>query len=111
VRRQLRRPPFAATAREGLLQHDRHHAAVRHGHPIRRPTLTGEARLAKWRAPSTSSQAPRKFIEMVLLLAACVSVFTTAGIVYILLKESLLSSSAHVPVWDFLTDTQWTPLF
>lgn len=49
-------------------------------------------------------------IEMVLLLAACVSVFTTLGIVYILLKESWTFFS-HVPVWDFLTDTQWTPLF
>jgi phosphate transport system permease protein len=46
----------------------------------------------------------------VLLLAACVSVFTTLGIVYILLRESL-SFFSHVPMWDFLTDTQWTPLF
>ena len=36
--------------------------------------------------------------------------FTTLGIVYILLKESVLFFS-HVPVWTFLTDTQWTPLF
>jgi phosphate transport system permease protein len=51
-----------------------------------------------------------KLIELVLLLAACVSVFTTVGIVYVLLKESLAFFS-HVPLWDFLTDSQWTPLF
>ena len=45
-----------------------------------------------------------------LLLAACVSVITTLGIVYILLKESLEFFS-HVSVWNFLTDRQWTPLF
>jgi ABC-type phosphate transport system permease subunit len=48
---------------------------------------------------------------MVLLLAACVSVFTTAGIVYILVKESLVFFFGSVPLWTFLTDTQWTPLF
>jgi phosphate transport system permease protein len=51
-----------------------------------------------------------KVIELVLLLAACVSVFTTVGIVYVLLKESVLFFT-HVPLWDFLTDSQWTPLF
>jgi phosphate transport system permease protein len=49
-------------------------------------------------------------IEGVLFLAALVSVFTTLGIVYILVKESVIFFQA-VPLWDFLTDTQWTPLF
>jgi len=49
-------------------------------------------------------------IELVLFLAALVSVFTTAGIVYILVKESV-SFFQHVPIGSFLTDTQWTPLF
>ncbi len=51
-----------------------------------------------------------KLIELALLLAALVSVFTTAGIVYVLVKESVVFFQ-HVPLWDFLTDTQWTPLF
>jgi phosphate transport system permease protein len=51
-----------------------------------------------------------RFIEFILFLAACVSVATTAGIVLILLKESYVFFQ-HVPLWDFLTDTQWTPLF
>ncbi|HYT47518.1 MAG TPA: phosphate ABC transporter permease subunit PstC [Burkholderiales bacterium] len=49
-------------------------------------------------------------IEGVLFLAALVSVFTTIGIVYILLKESV-AFFEQVSITRFLTDTQWTPLF
>ncbi|MGH8660825.1 MAG: phosphate ABC transporter permease subunit PstC [Burkholderiales bacterium] len=49
-------------------------------------------------------------IESILFLAALVSVATTVGIVVILLKESFVFFQ-HVSLWDFLTDTQWTPLF
>lgn len=41
---------------------------------------------------------------------AAVSVLTTVGIVYILVKESVVFFS-HVRIVDFLTDTRWTPLF
>jgi phosphate transport system permease protein len=51
-----------------------------------------------------------KLIELVLFLAALVSVFTTVGIVYILVKESVVFFR-EVPLVNFLTDTQWTPLF
>jgi len=51
-----------------------------------------------------------KLIELVLFLAALVSVFTTVGIVYVLVKESVVFFQ-HVPLLEFLTDTQWTPLF
>lgn len=51
-----------------------------------------------------------RFIEFVLFLAALVSVATTVGIVLILLKESY-DFFQVVSLWDFLTDTQWTPLF
>jgi len=51
-----------------------------------------------------------RLIELVLLSAALVSVFTTVGIVYILVKESV-TFFQHVPISQFLTDTQWTPLF
>jgi len=51
-----------------------------------------------------------KAIELLLFLAAMVSVFTTIGIVYVLVKESVVFFQ-HVPLLDFLTDTQWTPLF
>jgi phosphate transport system permease protein len=51
-----------------------------------------------------------RVIELVLFLAALVSVFTTVGIVYILVKESVVFFG-EVPITKFLTDTQWTPLF
>ena len=51
-----------------------------------------------------------RFIESALFLAASVSVLTTVGIVVILLKESFVFFQ-HVSIWNFLTDTQWTPLF
>ena len=51
-----------------------------------------------------------RLIEAVLFLAAFVSVFTTTAIVYILVSESW-SFFQHVPLTDFLFDTQWTPLF
>ena len=49
-------------------------------------------------------------IETGLLAAACSSVAITFAILYILVKESL-NFFAEVPLIDFLTDTQWTPLF
>jgi phosphate transport system permease protein len=74
------------------------------------PALTGAARLAQLARAKVRRKRREKVIEMVLLLAACVSVFTTVGIVYVLVRESL-DFFSHVPLWDFLTDSQWTPLF
>ena len=74
------------------------------------PRLTGAARLAELAKIKAARKRKDKLIEMVLLLAACVSVFTTMAIVYILLRESLVFFS-NVPLWTFLTDSQWTPLF
>jgi phosphate transport system permease protein len=51
-----------------------------------------------------------RVIELLLLLAALVSVATTLGIVVILVVESAIFFRT-VPLLDFLTDTQWTPLF
>ncbi len=51
-----------------------------------------------------------RVIESVLFLAALVSVFTTVGIVYVLVKESVIFFR-HVSLVSFLTDRQWTPLF
>ena len=64
------------------------------------------ARLARRRARLIRE----RLIELVLFLAALVSVFTTIGIVYILVKESVVFFR-EVPIGRFLTDTQWTPLF
>ena len=64
------------------------------------------ARLARRRARVVRE----RIIELILFLAALVSVFTTVGIVYILVKESVVFFQA-VPIGRFLSDTQWTPLF
>jgi len=57
-----------------------------------------------------SRHIKERVIEFILFLAALLSVATTVGIVLILLKESY-DFFQHVSLWDFLTDTQWTPLF
>lgn len=51
-----------------------------------------------------------RFIEALLFLMAFVSVAITIAIVAMLVSESLLFFE-HVSLWEFLTDTQWTPLF
>lgn len=71
---------------------------------------TGEDRLAQLARSKAARARKDKIIETVLLLAACVSVFTTLAIVYILVKESLVFFR-NVPLTTFLTDKQWTPLF
>ena len=64
------------------------------------------ARLARSRA----RHIKERVIELLLFLCALVSVATTVGIVLILLTESF-AFFRHVSLWQFLTDTQWTPLF
>jgi phosphate transport system permease protein len=51
-----------------------------------------------------------KIMEILLMLCAVVSIVTTLGILYVLLKDSI-GFFSKVSIWDFLTDTQWTPLF
>src|SRR3990170_1761137 len=61
-------------------------------------------------APKRARVIRERLIELVLFLAASVSVFTTVAIVYILVKESVVFFQ-QVPLADFLADRQWTPLF
>src|SRR5687768_7242636 len=51
-----------------------------------------------------------RFIELLLFLAGASSILITVGIVGILIYEST-AFFEHVSLVDFLTDTQWTPLF
>jgi len=51
-----------------------------------------------------------RIIELILMMAGLVAVFTTVAIVFILFYESSYFFE-HVPIKDFLTDTMWTPLF
>ncbi len=61
-------------------------------------------------AHSARRHISERIIELLLFLAAATSVLTTAGIVYVLVSESI-QFFKHVSLWNFLTDTQWTPLF
>jgi phosphate transport system permease protein len=67
---------------------------------------TVSARLAR----KTTRHVRERLIEGLLFLAASVSVVVTVGIVLILLNESY-QFFRQVSIIDFLTDTQWTPLF
>lgn len=51
-----------------------------------------------------------KLIEWIMIACSFVTVFTTLGIILILTIESFKFFS-EVSIIDFLTDTQWTPLF
>ena len=51
-----------------------------------------------------------RIVELVLLAAGLVAVFTTVAIVFILVYESSFFFET-VSIKDFLTDTMWTPLF
>ncbi|NCG35597.1 MAG: phosphate ABC transporter permease subunit PstC [Dehalococcoidales bacterium] len=51
-----------------------------------------------------------KIIEFILKTTALITVLTTIGIIWVLLNESIIFFK-EVSIIDFLTDTQWTPLF
>jgi phosphate transport system permease protein len=61
-------------------------------------------------AKNAMRNVSERIIEAILFSAAAVSVLTTLGIVYVLVSESILFFQ-HVSIVEFLTDTQWTPLF
>jgi phosphate transport system permease protein len=67
---------------------------------------TVSARLAKRK----TRHIRERVIEGLLFLCASVSIVITLGIVLILVSESW-QFFKHVSLFDFLTDSQWTPLF
>jgi|SRR5688572_847617 phosphate transport system permease protein len=67
----------------------------------------GRPRLSGGRGSATVKE---RAIQSVLATCSAVSVLTTAGIIGVLFFETA-SFFREVSLWDFLTDTQWTPLF
>ncbi len=61
-------------------------------------------------AKNAMRNVTERLIEALLFGAAAISVLTTIGIVYVLVSESI-HFFQNVSIVDFLTDTQWTPLF
>jgi phosphate transport system permease protein len=60
--------------------------------------------------PKTSTKIKERAVEGVLLLSALSSIFITLSIVFILFYEAS-GFFRDVSVWEFLSGTQWTPLF
>jgi len=77
--------------------------------PASEPGLAPNAAPAMLRRP-LRRHLGEKVIEAGLFLAAFSAVAVTLAIIYILVKEAI-PFFAHVPLRDFLTDRQWTPLF
>jgi len=71
-----------------------------------RPTVE-RPRLSGGRGSATLRE---RLIQGLLALCSAVSIFTTAGIIGVLLVETV-AFFGQVSLWDFLTDSQWTPLF
>lgn len=73
-------------------------------------SLTVPHRVSDRLAKNVFRHLSERLIEMLLFSAAAVSVLTTIGIVYVLVSESI-QFFRSVSLVEFLTDTQWTPLF
>jgi len=58
----------------------------------------------------TGRKTKEKIIEVLLGASASITIFTTLGIIVILLVQSV-NFFGEVSLVEFLTDTQWTPLF
>jgi phosphate transport system permease protein len=61
-------------------------------------------------SPKLIRNVKEKAIEILLFLAACSSVATTVAIMFLLIEESWLFFQ-EVSIFEFLTSTEWTPLF
>lgn len=57
-----------------------------------------------------SNKVSERFIEGFLKACALLTLLTTVGILVVLFGQSF-SFFQEVSLWDFFTDTQWTPLF
>ena len=79
-------------------------------HAISASAATDLPQVSDRLARNVTRNISERLIESALFAAAAVSVLTTIGIVYVLVSESIQFFQT-VGIVDFLTDTQWTPLF
>ncbi len=73
-------------------------------------TVESDARPRLSRVKGRSKRPVERGIEVLLVASGMVSVFTTAGILFVLGSEAV-KFFAEVSLWDFVTGTEWTPLF
>jgi phosphate transport system permease protein len=59
---------------------------------------------------SGGRRAVEGLIQALLFTTSAITILTTVGIVAVLIVETI-AFFQEVPLWRFLTDTQWTPLF
>ncbi len=74
---------------------------------------TADVSVARPGAPTLPRKKIRwgeQFVHLILFIAAAISVLTTVGIVLSLVLPAL-DFFREVSPWDFLTGTQWSPLF
>lgn len=57
-----------------------------------------------------SSIKSERFIEFIMILCSAISILTTVGIILVLTIDTI-KFFGEVSFFDFITDTQWTPLF
>ena len=69
-----------------------------------------QRRMEQIAGPKWKKYLPEHLIKLVLFLCATLSIFTTVGIVSVLLFEAILFFQ-EVSIFEFLGSTKWTPLF
>jgi len=73
-------------------------------------TVTSHETERRSRVRGQSKRASERVIEALLVVSGLISVFTTAGILYVLASE-VVHFFAEVSLVEFLTGVEWTPLF
>lgn len=73
-------------------------------------TATTPSETRRSRVRGQSKKPTERVIEVLLVVSGLISVFTTAGILYVLASEAI-QFFAEVSVVEFLTGIEWTPLF
>jgi len=69
-----------------------------------------QRRIEQIAGPKWKKHLPESVIKLVLFFCATLSIFTTVGIVSVLLFEAILFFQ-EVSIFEFLGSTKWTPLF
>jgi phosphate transport system permease protein len=73
-------------------------------------TATSPSETQRSRVRGQSKKPTERVIEVLLVVSGLISVFTTVGILYVLASEAIQFFS-EVSIVEFLTSTEWTPLF
>jgi phosphate transport system permease protein len=73
-------------------------------------TMSRESPRRESRVRGQSKRMRERAVELLLVASGLISILTTAGILYVLASETI-AFFAEVSLAEFLTSTEWTPLF